>query len=52
MKVVPLEGMTLTVPELVQLVEGGSVILTRNGQPLVAVKDAAGVPLASADTYP
>ena len=39
MKVVPLEGTAMTVPELVQLVTGGSVVLTRDGQPVVVVRD-------------
>jgi hypothetical protein len=42
MKVVPWEGMTMTVAELVRLVEGGAVILTRDGQPLVSVRDISG----------
>ena len=42
MKVISLEGTTMTVPELVQLVEGGAVILTRDGQPLVSVRDVTG----------
>ena len=42
MKVVPLEGSTLSVPELVEMVMGGSVILTRSGEPLVAVRDLSG----------
>ena len=42
MKVVPLEETAMTVPELVRLVKGGSVILTRDGQPLVAVRDISG----------
>jgi hypothetical protein len=42
MKVVPLEGTTLTVPELVELAKGEAVILTRDGQPLVAVRDMSG----------
>jgi hypothetical protein len=42
MKVVPLEGMTMTVPELVELAKGEAVILTRGGQPLVAVRDVSG----------
>lgn len=41
MKVVPLEGMTMTVPELVELARGEAVILTRNGQPLVAIRDVS-----------
>ena len=40
MKVMPLEGTTMTVPELVRLAEGGAVILTRDGQPLVSVRAA------------
>ena len=39
MKVIPSEGTTMTVPELVELAEGGTVILTRAGQPLVSVRD-------------
>jgi hypothetical protein len=42
MKVVPLEETTLTVPELVELVKEGTVILTRNGQPMLAVKNVSG----------
>jgi hypothetical protein len=42
MKVVPLEGTTMTVPELVELAKGEAVILTRDGQPLVAVRDVSG----------
>ena len=33
MKVVPLEGMTLTIPELVEMAKGEAIILTRDGQP-------------------
>jgi hypothetical protein len=42
MKVVPLEGMTMTVPELVELAKGESLILTRDGQPLVTIRDVSG----------
>ncbi len=42
MKVVPLEGTTLTVPELVELARDEAVVLTRDGQPLVTVRDIAG----------
>lgn len=42
MKVIPLEGSTLTVPELEAMVRQGPVILTRNGLPLMTVKDASG----------
>jgi len=42
MKIVPLEETTLTVPELTELAKDGPVILTRNGQPLLAVKDVSG----------
>jgi hypothetical protein len=41
LKIVPLEQTTLTVPELAELVKDGPVILTRNGQPLLAVKDVS-----------
>jgi hypothetical protein len=42
MKVLPLEGMTLTVPELVEMAKGDAVILTRDGQPLVTVRNVSG----------
>ncbi len=42
MKVVPMEETTLTVRELAEMVKDGTVILTRNGQPLLAVKDVSG----------
>jgi hypothetical protein len=43
MKVVPLEQTTLTVIELAEMVQGGSVILTRNGQPVMEVKALSGI---------
>src|SRR4051812_8869461 len=42
MKVVAIEGSTLSVSQLVELVSEGPVILTRGGEPLVAVRDIAG----------
>ena len=42
MKVVPLEGTTMTVPELVELARGEPVILTRDGQPLISVRELSG----------
>jgi hypothetical protein len=39
---VELEKTTLTVPDLAELAKQGPVILTRNGKPLVAVKDLSG----------
>lgn len=39
MKVVPLEGTTLTIPELVELAKVEAIILTRHGLPLVTVRD-------------
>jgi hypothetical protein len=42
MKVVPLEGTTLTVSELVEMAKDDAVILTRDGHPLVAVRDVSG----------
>ena len=42
MKVIPLEETTMTLPELVRLAEGGSLILTRGGRPIVTVKDVSG----------
>jgi PHD/YefM family antitoxin component YafN of YafNO toxin-antitoxin module len=41
-KTVPLEETTLTLPELAEMAKEGPVILTRNGQPLVAVSDVSG----------
>jgi hypothetical protein len=41
-KVVPLEKTTLTVPELVELARKEAVILTRDGQPVVSVRDLSG----------
>jgi hypothetical protein len=40
--IVPLEKTSLTVPELPELVKDGPLIFTRNGQPLLAVKDVSG----------
>jgi hypothetical protein len=42
MKIVPLEQTTLTMTDLAELVKEGTVILTRDGQPLLAVKDVSG----------
>ncbi len=42
MKFVSLEGTTMTVPELVELARGEPIILTRDGQPLVSVRDVSG----------
>ena len=42
MNVVPLEKLTLTVPELVELAKKEAVILTRDGQPVVSVRDLSG----------
>jgi hypothetical protein len=42
MKVVPLEGTTMTIPELVELAKGEAVLLTLDGQPLVTVRDVSG----------
>jgi hypothetical protein len=39
MKVVALEKTTMTVTELVELVKEGPVVLTRDGQPVISVKD-------------
>jgi hypothetical protein len=48
MKVVPLEGTTMTVPELVELARGEAVILTRGGQPVVSVRELSGADWESA----
>ncbi len=39
MKLIPSKGTTMTVPELAELAEGGTVILTRDGQPPVSVRN-------------
>jgi hypothetical protein len=39
MNVVPLERSKLTLPEVAELAKAGTVILTRGGKPVVAVKD-------------
>jgi hypothetical protein len=41
-KVLALEDTTLTVPDLAELVREGPVIVTRNGQPWMTVKDVSG----------
>jgi hypothetical protein len=48
MKVVPLEKSTMTVPELVELAKSEAVVLTRDGQPLVTVRDVSGCDWESA----
>ena len=42
MKVVPLEKTDLTLPDIAELAKGGTVILTRKGKPLAAIKDLSG----------
>ncbi len=42
MKVVPLEKTDLTLPDVAELAKGGTVILTRDGKPLAAIKDLSG----------
>ena len=39
MKVIQVEQSDLTVPAVAEMAKQGTVILTRNGRPLVAVKD-------------
>ena len=48
MKVVPLEESRMTVPELVELAKCEAIILTRDGQPLVTVRDVSGCDWESA----
>jgi hypothetical protein len=48
MKVVPLEGTTMTVCELVELARGEAVILTRGGEPLISVRELSGADWESA----
>ena len=42
MKTVPVEDAALTADQLARMAEKEPIILTRNGQPLVAVKDLSG----------
>ena len=42
MKVVPVEESDVTASQLAKMAKSGSVILTRNGRPLAAVKDLSG----------
>lgn len=42
MKLVPVEKGNVTLPELAEMAQSGSVILTRNGKPLAAVKPLSG----------
>jgi hypothetical protein len=42
MKVVALEKNDVSLPDLAEMAKDGPVILTRNGQPLAAVKDLSG----------
>ncbi len=42
MKLVAVEKTDLTLPEVAEMARHGPVILTRNGKPLVAVKDVSG----------
>ena len=42
MNVIPLEKTSLTLPEAAALAKNGSVILTRNGEPLAAIKNLTG----------
>jgi hypothetical protein len=42
MKVIPLEQNSLTFPELAEMAKEGTVILTRNGEPLLSVKNVSG----------
>lgn len=42
MKVVPIEGTTMSVADLAELAKDEAVILTRAGQPLVSIRDVSG----------
>ncbi len=42
MKIIPLESTDLTLPDAAELVRDGTVILTRNGKPMAAIKDLTG----------
>jgi hypothetical protein len=42
MKIVPLEGTTMSVLELVELAQGEPVILTRAGHPLASIRGMTG----------
>jgi hypothetical protein len=42
MKVIPLDDTTLTLPAVAEMARDETVVLTRKGRPLVAIKDASG----------
>lgn len=42
MRVVPLEKTKLTLPDVAELAKSETVILTRHGKPLAAIKDLSG----------
>ncbi len=42
MKIIPVDESTLTLSALADMAKDGTVILTRNGRPLVTVKDVSG----------
>lgn len=42
MKVVPLEETTMTVSELVELAQREAIVLTRDGDPVISVRNVAG----------
>lgn len=48
MKIVPVEGSTLTIGELVDLARDQAVILTRDGEPVATVNDLSGTDWESA----
>jgi len=42
MKVIPLEKTELSLPEAAELAKAGTIILTRRGKPLAAIKNLSG----------
>jgi hypothetical protein len=42
-KVVPLEATELTLPDILELAKGQTVVLSRKGEPLASVKDLTGL---------
>ncbi len=42
MKLIPLEKSKLTLPDVLKLAKGQTVVLTRKGKPLASIKDLSG----------
>src|SRR5436305_1097108 len=42
MKVIPVEGTNVTLPDVAKLAKEGTVILTKSGKPVAAIRDVSG----------